>query len=274
MRDRIRSRVLYRREAGVASTFPAASLARTLNRCAPRFRPDAVNGDAHGANAALSMRHSNVDARSLEENLHVGVRSVVRPAGPRTIVVLGGVVSILKARAAGAGSALPAGSTARTSKPCAPSASAGVTNTGVQPVNGAPSRRHSNRAPASREAKAKRCTAARETPSGPAVIVVSGATVSTVIERLAGVASRLPAGSIATAWITWAPSASGGVVKVRPHAANGAPSTRHSKSVPGSSAASTNAGVGSLIAPEGPDATVVFGGVMFSILDTPSAAVL
>ena len=159
------------------------------------------------------MRHSNVDAPSLEENRQVGVRSVVRPAGPASIVVCGAVVSIAKPRAAGAGSALPAGSTARTSNPCAPSASTGVTSPGTQPVNGAPSSRHSNRAPASSDANAKLWTALRETPSGPAVMVVSGATVSIAKARVAGVPSRLPAGSIATASTRCGPSASSGLVK-------------------------------------------------------------
>ena len=45
-------------------------------------------------------------------------------------------------------------------------------------------------------------------PAGPAVIVVSGATVSTVKARVAGVASVFPAASIARTLNVWGPWAS------------------------------------------------------------------
>ena len=55
---------------------------------------------------------------------------------------------------------------------------------------------HSNVAPASDE-KAKDGEVPFVAPVGPPVIVVSGATVSTVNERVAGEASGLPAASVA-----------------------------------------------------------------------------
>lgn len=42
-----------------------------------------------------STRHSNVEPGSLEENMNVGVGSVVVPDGPESIVVSGGVVSTM-----------------------------------------------------------------------------------------------------------------------------------------------------------------------------------
>ena len=42
---------------------------------------------------------------------------------------------------------------------------------------------------------------------GAAVMLVSGATVSTVQEKLAGVGSVLPAASVARTWKVWLPEA-------------------------------------------------------------------
>jgi hypothetical protein len=83
------------RLAGVGSTFPAASLARTSKVCAPSASLAVVWGEEHGANEALSTRHSKLDPGSLDENSNVGVLFVVvaPAAGPAVIVVSGGVVS-------------------------------------------------------------------------------------------------------------------------------------------------------------------------------------
>ena len=54
---------------------------------------------------------------------------------------------------------------------------------------------HSNVAPASFEENVNDGDATFVVPVGPVLIVVSGATVSTVNERVAGVGSVLPAGN-------------------------------------------------------------------------------
>ena len=112
-------------------------------------------------------------------------------------------MSTVKVRLAGVGSVLPAGSVARTSKVCGPSASADVVNGVVQAANAAASTRHSNVEPASVEVKVKvgRVVVGRAARAGPPVMEVSGgwlsSTVETVKVRLAGVGSTLPAASMA-----------------------------------------------------------------------------
>src|SRR5215212_9538316 len=59
--------------AGVGSTLPAGSIARTSNVCWPSASGAAVNGESHGANTALSSLHSNVEPGSVERNDQVGV---------------------------------------------------------------------------------------------------------------------------------------------------------------------------------------------------------
>ena len=79
----------------MSSTFPAPSIARTLNVCWPSASVAVVclaPGPLHGPNAPPSIRHSKVEPASLEEKPNVGVGSaVVEPsAGPEVIVVSGG----------------------------------------------------------------------------------------------------------------------------------------------------------------------------------------
>ena len=62
--------------------LPAASVARTLNVCEPVASPSYVLGDVHGAKAAESNRHSNVEPVSLEENANVASVAVTVPDGP------------------------------------------------------------------------------------------------------------------------------------------------------------------------------------------------
>jgi hypothetical protein len=135
--------------AGVASVFPAASVARTSKVWLPSFRTAVVNGEAHVANAAPSTRHWNVDPGSVAVNVNVGVLSLPGLSAPAVIVVFGAVVSIVKVWDAGVASTLPAASIARTSKAWMPSARAAVVSGDVQAANTAPSTRHWKLAPAS-----------------------------------------------------------------------------------------------------------------------------
>jgi hypothetical protein len=88
--------------AGVPSTLPAASIARTWKMCAPSARAvagvSAAPGPEQARNASESKRHRNVDAASEEVNSIVGVESSVIVAGAEVIVVSGAVVSTVNSR--------------------------------------------------------------------------------------------------------------------------------------------------------------------------------
>ena len=75
------------REAGVGSTLPAGSVARTSNVCAPSASDAVVWAEVQEPQAPPSTRHSNVEPAWLAENVNVGVASFVRPDGPLSIVV-------------------------------------------------------------------------------------------------------------------------------------------------------------------------------------------
>ena len=92
---------------------------------------------------------------------------------------------------------LPAASVARTWNVCDPSASAAVVNGEVQDANAAGVDLHSNVEPPSVEVNVNVGVLSLVVPSGGDVIVVFGAAVSTVNVRDAGVASVLPAASVA-----------------------------------------------------------------------------
>ena len=77
----------------------------------------------------------------------------------------------------------------------------------MQVANAAASRRHSNVTPVSVPENVKAAVAVLIAPVGPVLIVVSGAAVSTVNVRVAGVASTFPAASRARTSNVCAPSA-------------------------------------------------------------------
>ena len=108
--------------AGIGSTWPTESVARTSNTCWPTARPVYWRGEVHGTQPPLSSWHSNV-AASLAENSKIALVASVELSGPESTVVSGGVSStIVQAWLAGVGSTLPASSTARTSNVCSPGA--------------------------------------------------------------------------------------------------------------------------------------------------------
>src|SRR6201999_2677108 len=55
----VASRTFHVREAGVSSTLPAASTARTRSVWSPYVRPEICSGEEQLSNAALSSEHSN-----------------------------------------------------------------------------------------------------------------------------------------------------------------------------------------------------------------------
>jgi hypothetical protein len=81
------------RVAGVASTLPARSLARTENRWEPTLRFKYVLGEMQSPQEPPSSLHSKLAPTSPALKTRIAVVAVVVDDGPLTIVVLGGVVS-------------------------------------------------------------------------------------------------------------------------------------------------------------------------------------
>ena len=129
----------------------------------------------------------------------------VESGGPESILVSGGVASIVHVWRAGLGSSFPAASRARTSKACVPSPRPVYVAGEEQLVNAAPSSEHRNVELGSLE-KLKLAEELRTRPDGLSVIVVSGGVVSTVQVLVAGLSSRLPALSRARTWNVCVPS--------------------------------------------------------------------
>jgi hypothetical protein len=129
----------------------------------------------------------------------------------------------------------------------------------VQAEYAAPSREHSD-VPASLDVNSKLAAVAVVVPDGPAVIVVSGAIVSTVQVRVAGVGSMFPAGSFERTSKVWRPSASPEYAAGETHTANAAPSSAHSKTDPASSDENAKVAESRFTVPEGPEPSVVSGG--------------
>src|SRR6185369_6876479 len=93
-------------------------------------------------------------------------------------------------------------------------------------------------------------------------IVVFGAVRSTVHVWLAGVASVLPAVSVARTWNVWLPAVSTGEIDSGlVHAVQLPPSTRHSKLEPPSEELKVKVGVASFDGSAGLESMVVFGAV-------------
>src|SRR3954454_1957929 len=124
-----RSSMVQLRVAGVASTFSAASIARTENWCAPSASPDWPPAAPQGLQLPLSSAHSKLEPTSLEEKARLAEVAVVVAAGPLLIEVWGGGVSggggpvassTVQIRAAGVESMFSASSIARTANSCVP----------------------------------------------------------------------------------------------------------------------------------------------------------
>src|SRR3954471_15826856 len=111
-------------EAGLASTLPAGSMARTWNVCNPSTRPEKAFGLAHDVKLAASSLHSNVEPGCVVEKEKLALAVFDSAAGCAVIDVSGGTVSIVQPGVADVVPAFPARSaTARTENVCGPSAS-------------------------------------------------------------------------------------------------------------------------------------------------------
>ena len=95
--------------------------------------------------------------------------------------------------------------------------------------------------------------------AGPAVMVVSGAMVSTVKVRAGGSGSTLPAWSVPRTSNRYSPSSRSGRACGDSQAdqVDETGSRRHSKSTPGDSEANSNTGEAAAVGPLGPDPIVV-----------------
>ena len=67
-------------------------------------------GPEQAVNGSESKRHLKVEPDSVDENVKVGVRSVLESGGPPVIVVCGGIESLTQVRAAEQVEMLPAAS--------------------------------------------------------------------------------------------------------------------------------------------------------------------
>jgi hypothetical protein len=169
--------------AGVRSTFPAASLARTSSTCRPGARLDSWWGEEHETNVGPSSAHSYVTPVSLDEKLNVADVLALGSAGPDGISVSGGR-STVQAYEAGVPSTFPAPSFARTSSRWRPAASP-VTSCGeLHVAYGRPSRRHSNVAPPSLAEKVKVAFVFAVGSVGPERIVVSSVSSAAAIANV------------------------------------------------------------------------------------------
>jgi hypothetical protein len=252
--------------AGVASVFPAASVARTESVYEPSRRDAGVYGEEHVENVTPSRAHANVEPASLDENVKVGVESAVAPVGPPVIAVSGGVVSpgcTVHEWVAGLGSTFPAVSVARTANVCAPATTVYCAGD-EQAANAAPSSEHANVASVSVAVNVKLALPLVVVAGGPDAIAVSGATVSTVNVRVAGVPSAFPAASVARTEKVCDPLPSDAAVTGEEQAAKSAPSSAHANVELLSLEMNANVAVVSLVAPLGPDVIVVSGAVVSS----------
>ena len=107
--------------AGVRSTLPAGSVARTPKLCVPSARPSYSAGELQVANGAASSEHSKLAPGSSAEKAKAAEALRVSASGPESMLVCGGLVSIVQEYVAGVESVLPAGSVARTANVCSPS---------------------------------------------------------------------------------------------------------------------------------------------------------
>src|SRR5262245_21632321 len=134
--------------AGVPSTLPAASIARTANPCAPSARVT-VAGDEHGVKPLPSTEHSNAapSAAGDAANLNEATPTVSTSLGPTVITVSGGIVSMVKLATAGA-PAMASARAAATASVCAPSPTSNACGD-VHAAGAPPSSAHANVAVAS-----------------------------------------------------------------------------------------------------------------------------
>jgi hypothetical protein len=252
----------------VASVLPAVSVARTWKVWLPAVSAgEIVSGLVQDVQLPPSMRHSKVEPPSEELNVKLGVVSLDGSEGLESIVVFGAVRSTVQVWLAGVASVLPAASVARTWNVWLPALSAGEMVSGlVQELQLPLSTRHSKLEPPSEELKLKSGVVLLDGSEGLESIVVFGAVRSTVQVWLAGVASVLPAASVARTWNVWLPAVSAGeIVSGLVQAVQLPLSTRHSNVELPSEELKLTSGVVLLDGSAGLESRVVFGAVRSTV---------
>ena len=177
-----------------ALVLPIASVAVTVNVCAPSDRPFCA--PAQGVSAPSSLQ---TGVRSFVVTAKVDEVSwtVVPSAGPPAIVTVGGVASTVQVRVCGV-LELPIASTPRTENVCVPSASAGTcVESCVHVASGTLSTVQTRVPSLVVTPKSAVRTFVVEFWAGPPVRCTMGGVVSTTQPRTAGVVSTLPEGSTA-----------------------------------------------------------------------------
>ncbi len=167
--------------AGVASTLPTRSMARTSNVWAPAVSPVRSCGVTQAAKPAPSSWHSNAPA-SVEVKANCTSALLSSAGGMSTSAVSGGVRSVVQVADAGVASVLPAASVAATVNVCAPSVAIGSSSGDAQGVTATPSSVHANvtasGTASSVAANVRRTVARLLGDAGPGSSRVSGAVVS------------------------------------------------------------------------------------------------
>jgi hypothetical protein len=194
--------------AGVASALPAASVAATVNVWLPVARPLYAFGLVQLAAAPPSMTQLNVLPASVEVNEKLALVLLVGFVGFAVIVVFGATVSTLKLTVAAP--TFVAASVAVTTTLCAPSVRPAYAFGLVQLVAAPPSI-------AQVVVYGATPLETANTTFGLAVLIVdaltgelivtTGRVVLIVQVKLAGVASALPAASVAATVNVWLPAA-------------------------------------------------------------------
>ena len=164
--------------AGVASTLPAASSARTSNVCAASVSPVYDWGLEQFAKAPPSSRHSKPGPASDAVNEKLAPVEFDAAGGEEVIVVFAGVRSTVKVNDAGVASTFPAASIARTSNVYVPSASGASVSGLVSAAHAPASTRAWKVVPGSAELNANVGVVSWVAAAGAESIAVSGATVS------------------------------------------------------------------------------------------------
>ena len=200
-------------------TLPAASSARSCRVCDPSARPSAVKGDEHGVHEPESSLHSKVVPGSALRFTLTDVALVAPEGAPETSGSPGDAVSTVISRARGV-PPLPAWSTVRTSKVCAPSLRRAAAKGLMHAVKGSPSTLHSYDSSCAAPVKAHVGVGSLVGPFGPLVmvgIVLGGSARVTQVRVASG--PRLPAASTSATRNVWVPLVSWPDVNGLVHAA-------------------------------------------------------
>jgi hypothetical protein len=200
--------------AGDASTFPAWSTARTRNVWLPSASALYVVGEVQAANAPASRLHWKVEPASVDVNANVALVWLVGLAGLDVIVVFGATVSTLTVRTADEPETFPAGSVAVAVRECKPSVNViardqlPAASAAAVPFDVAPSKTVTVLFGSAVPVTVTVALFVSELSGGLVSSGALGGVRSTVHVVAAGVASVLPAGSVARTWNVWLPSVS------------------------------------------------------------------